>query len=55
MNLPADNRWEIYAWAVRDAMSKASGLPKLDAPQRDKLRYEEMLGYREPAKVEDQV
>lgn len=23
-------KWEIYAWAVRDAMSKASGIPKCD-------------------------
>ncbi len=23
-------KWEIYAWAVRDIMSRASGLPKVD-------------------------
>jgi hypothetical protein len=23
-------KWEIYAWAVRDIMSKTSGLKKLD-------------------------
>lgn len=24
-------KWEIYSWAVRDALSKASGKPKCDA------------------------
>lgn len=43
-------KWEIYAWAIRDIMSKASGLPKDDCPQRDKLVYEELLGYIKPSK-----
>ena len=33
-------KWEIYAWAVRDIMSKASGLEKNDQPYREKLVYE---------------
>ena len=44
----APENWEIFAWAVRDAMSKVSGLPKIDQPYRDKLQYEEILGYRKP-------
>lgn len=43
-------KWEIYAWAIRDIMSKVSGLPKDETPQRDKLAYEEILGYRRPPK-----
>ena len=38
-------RWEIYAWAIRDIISKASGLPKVDVQYRDVLRYEEELGW----------
>jgi len=30
-------RWEIYAWAIRDIFSKASGKPKLDVNLREKL------------------
>lgn len=43
-------KWEVFAWAVRDAMSKASGLEKVDAQYRDKLEYEELLGFRKPKK-----
>jgi len=39
-------KWAIFAWAVRDAMSKASGLPKIEAAQREKRRYEVILGLR---------
>ena len=40
--------WEIYAWALREIMSKASGLPQVDQQQREKLVYEEKLGYYKP-------
>jgi hypothetical protein len=43
-------KWEIFAWAVRDAMSKTSGLVKIDCQYREKLQYEETLGYRKPEK-----
>ena len=43
--------WEVYAWAVRDIMSKASGLSKNDQPYREKLQYETVLGYRSAEKV----
>jgi hypothetical protein len=42
-------RWEIYAWAIRDILSKASGLPKLDVQYRDVLRYEDELGWARTA------
>jgi hypothetical protein len=42
-------KWEIYAWAVRDAMSKASGLTKNESAYREKLEYEEALGFKKPA------
>ena len=42
-------RWEIYAWAIRDILSKASGLPKLDVQYRDVLRYEDELGWARKA------
>ena len=32
-------QWEIYAWAVRDAMSKASGFPKYEGSRRELLEY----------------
>ena len=31
-----ESEWEIYAWAVRDIMSKASGKPKIECDARDK-------------------
>lgn len=34
-----EERWEVYAWAVRDAMSKACGLPTTDLPARLKMKY----------------
>ena len=33
-------RWEIYAWAVRDAMMKAGGFEACDLTVRQKLQYE---------------
>jgi hypothetical protein len=41
-----NDRWEIYAWAVREAMSDASGLEKNEQPFRDKMNYEVILGYK---------
>lgn len=43
-------RWEIIAWAVREAMSSASGLPKNEQPFRDKMNYEVILGYKKDRK-----
>ena len=39
-------KWEIYAWAIREIMSTAGDIEKNDAPYRDKLQYESILGYR---------
>jgi len=39
-----EERWEIFAWAVRDAMSKAGNLPLSEQPLREKLKYMEELG-----------
>jgi hypothetical protein len=41
-----DEKWEIYAWAMREVMSVASGLPKCDQPFRDKMEYEVILGFK---------
>ena len=41
-----NDRWEIMAWAVRDAMSKASGLETNDQHFKEKLDYEHILGYK---------
>jgi hypothetical protein len=46
-------RWEIIAWAVREAMSSASGLPKNEQPFRDKMNYEVILGYKKDRKNKD--
>ncbi|CDW76747.1 acyltransferase family protein [Stylonychia lemnae] len=35
-------KWEIYAWAIRDIYSKASGKQKLDVPLKQKLEYENL-------------
>lgn len=48
-------RWEIYAWAVRDVMSQASGLSKNEQPYREKLEYEAILGYREDGKPKKHI
>ena len=32
-----EEKWEIYAWAVRDIFSKASGKPKIDIELKEKL------------------
>lgn len=32
-------RWEVYAWCVREAMSRASGLKTTDLPNRVKIAY----------------
>ena len=44
------DRWEIYAWAVREVMAKAGPLIKNDQPYREKLKYEAILGYKNPLK-----
>ena len=33
-------RWEVSAWAMRDAMCKASGIKPCDLPLRLKRKYE---------------
>lgn len=40
------DKWEIYAWAIRDAMSKAGELEMNDEPFRDKMHYEVVLGFK---------
>lgn len=32
-------KWEIYAWAVRDVMAKFGNLIKTDMPNSDKVKY----------------
>jgi len=34
------DKWEIYAWALREALAKETGMPKSDMPFRSKLEYE---------------
>jgi hypothetical protein len=38
-----NERWEIFAWAVRDAMSQASGLPLSETPMRLKPSYNDYI------------
>ena len=40
--------WEVYAWCVRDAMSKRSGLNVSDMPMSKKLEYEDFMNYGRP-------
>lgn len=37
--------WEIYAWAIRDVMTKASGFTKHDQPTAERLQYFKYLNY----------
>lgn len=39
-------RWEAYAWCVRDAMAKAGGFEVTDIPVRAKLAYYQYLNGR---------
>lgn len=40
------DKWEIYSWAVREAMASASDLRKSEQPFRDKMHYEVVLGFK---------
>jgi len=44
----ATEKWTIFAWAIREVLSKASGLPLSEQQQREKLEFEEQLGYYKP-------
>lgn len=36
--------WQVYAWCVRDVISKKSGLPKIEnVTFRDKIEYEKLM------------
>jgi lysophosphatidylcholine acyltransferase/lyso-PAF acetyltransferase len=45
-------KWEIYAEAVRQVMSKASGIPTTEASQREKIKYQIALGMRKSTPAE---
>lgn len=38
--------WEVYAWCVRDAMAKQSGMSVSDMPMSKKLEFEDFMNYR---------
>ena len=49
-------KWEIYAWCMREIMSQAGGIIKNDQPLREKVSYEQVLGFKKvkkPAKEEE--
>eukprot|EP00347_Sterkiella_histriomuscorum_P007119 403350191 len=39
-------KWEIYAWAIRDILAKACGKPMIEVQLKEKFEYESALGYR---------
>ncbi len=39
-------KWEIYAWAVRDIIAKNGDFEKSEIPYREKLKYEVLLGFK---------
>ena len=45
-------KWEIYAWAVRDIMCKVGGFETNDQHYIEKIRYETLLGYRQEKKAQ---
>lgn len=47
-------RWEIYAWCMREIMSQAGGIIKNDQPLRDKVHYEQILGLKKIKKAKDE-
>jgi hypothetical protein len=47
-------RWEIYAWCVREIMSQAGGIIKNDQPLRDKVHYEQLLGFKKVKKPKNE-
>ncbi len=44
-------KWEIYAWAIREIMSTVGDIETNEAPYRDKLQYESILGFRKEKKI----
>jgi hypothetical protein len=41
-----EEKWEIYAWAVRDIMAKKSGRSKIEGSGlRKKIEYESLIGF----------
>ena len=47
-------RWEIYAWAVRDAMAKAGNFLKDDITLKAKYNYEKYMNYNRDSFLPDQ-
>lgn len=37
------DRWEIYAWALREAMMKVGNMEPCDIPMKEKICYEEYM------------
>ena len=35
-----NDRWEVFSWAVRDAIMNAGGFDACDLPLRQKMQYE---------------
>jgi len=46
-----EERWEIYAWAIRDIMCQAGKFSKCDEPVRTKLQYENYMQRKPGAKL----
>lgn len=38
--------WEVYAWCVRDAMAKQSGMAVSDMPMAKKLEFEKFMNFQ---------
>lgn len=45
------DKWEIFAWAVRECMADAGNLIKNSQPYREKLHYEAIMGQRSMPKI----
>ena len=37
--------WEVYAWCVRDAIAKQSGMAVSDMPMAKKIEFEEFMNF----------
>ena len=46
-----NDRWEIYAWAIREIMADVGPFTKNEQPYREKLYYESCLGFIKEKKV----
>lgn len=46
-------KWEIYAWAIREIIAQKGKMEKSELQTRTKMKYELVLGLRDPFSAEE--